>query len=61
MMTTPGPSQVSDQGVQVNLVRRCPLAHGSQTLDTLTERRHELLDQACGVLVRTHVLSGSKD
>lgn len=28
-------SQVSDQGSQVNLVRRCLLAPGSQTLDLL--------------------------
>lgn len=30
-------SQVSDQGAQVNFVRRCALAPGSQTLDMLTE------------------------
>lgn len=50
MMTTPGPSQVSNQGAQVNLVRRCVHLHRavrrlmcSQSEDTGSE------DRTCGV------------
>lgn len=58
-MTTPRPSQVSDQGAQVNLVRRCPLANGSQTAWHAHRAKTQALDWTAVSYI--HVWTWSSD